>query len=165
MDSKKASTKGEVVRQDRPSAEFSRTMREWLARFTEHYRQPITEISADCYRIGLADLSPSELSAACREALLTSEFMPTVATIRNALQKMQVETDTFNGLLEYPEVSEAERKLTPEEEKYLEKMKQVCGVSSAPTPTPARVKPIQPVQSTRSLDDQKAELKRRGYLQ
>lgn len=68
-----------------PSAAFSRALKSWLALFSEHYRQEISELSALGYLEGLADLTAAQLDLACAEALRSSRFLPTVADIRAAL--------------------------------------------------------------------------------
>jgi hypothetical protein len=59
-------------------------LKKWLAIFAEHYRQPITELSALAYQVGMADLdlSPEDIDAGCQSALKMAEFMPTVSMIR-----------------------------------------------------------------------------------
>lgn len=42
-------------------------------------------LSVGAFRLGLEDLSVRDLNMACRKVLLTSKFMPVVATIREAL--------------------------------------------------------------------------------
>ena len=68
-----------------PSAAFSRALKNWLAVFSEHYRQEVSELSAMAYRQGLADLTAVQLDLACAEALRSCRFLPTVADIRAAL--------------------------------------------------------------------------------
>lgn len=68
-----------------PSAAFSRALKSWLALFSEHYRQEISELGAVGYLEGLADLTAAQLDLACAEALRSSRFLPTVADIRAAL--------------------------------------------------------------------------------
>ncbi len=68
-----------------PSAAFSQVLKNWLALFSEHYRQEISELSAVAYLEGLADLTAAQLNLACAEALRTCRFLPNVADIRAAL--------------------------------------------------------------------------------
>lgn len=122
MDSEKVSQSAEVVHQQKPYKTFSVVMMEWLARFTEHYRQPISKVSADTYREGLSDLTPSQVDAACREALRTSEFMPTVATIQKAHKTINSSGDPYTGRPEYldePPLSEEDREAALEFSKEL----------------------------------------------
>jgi hypothetical protein len=51
-----------------PSAAFSRALKSWLALFSEHYRQEISELSAVGYLEGLGDLTAAQLDLACAEA-------------------------------------------------------------------------------------------------
>lgn len=127
---------------------------EWLARFVEHYRQPISKISADTYREGLADLNAAQLDAACRKALRDSEFMPTVATIRKALREIEnTEVDYVKTHVDYEPVSPEERMLTEEEQQRLNELKarifNVDGDAKKPRP----------------ITQQKEELRKRGYIQ
>ena len=131
MDSGKVSTSAEVVPQQRPYLRFSEVMMQWLARFTEHYRQPISKVSADTYREGLKDLTPGQLDAACREAMRTSEFMPVVATIRHAFQSLNNSGDSYTGrpaYLDEPPLSAEEREYTPEEAEQINKVKRSLGL-------------------------------------
>jgi hypothetical protein len=67
------------------SAEFSQALKNWLAVFSEHYRQEISDLAAVGYLEGLADLTAGQLNLACAEALRTCRFLPTAADIRAAL--------------------------------------------------------------------------------
>jgi hypothetical protein len=126
-------------------------MREWLARFSEHYRQDLSDISADTFREGLGDLSAEQLDAACREALRTSEYMPVVATIRNALKKLETaEVDYVPPRTVFPEVKPEDRILTPAEEQHINELKaKIFNIGD---------------KRTKTLEEQKAELKKRGFL-
>ncbi len=66
------------------STECLEPLKKWLAVFGEHFRQPISELSAVAYQVGMEglDCSPEDIEAGCIEALKESEFMPTVAQIR-----------------------------------------------------------------------------------
>jgi hypothetical protein len=80
--------------------------------FSEHYRQPVSELSVIAYAEDLADLTAEQLNAACTEARRTSEFMPVSATIRAAHEKGRKKNENIYlgpPLLEYTE------KLTAEE--------------------------------------------------
>ncbi len=67
------------------SAAFSQALKNWLALFSEHYRQEISELSAVAYLEGLADLTAAQLDLGCAEALRSCRFLPNVADIRAAL--------------------------------------------------------------------------------
>ena len=129
---------------------------EWLARFTEHYRQPISKISADTYREGLSDLNSAQLDAACREAMRTSEFMPVVATIRNALHKIQnTEVDNFTGVEWDPELERQRR----ERQAAFEAEQQATTKTEPPAVIP------KPRRTYKSIEQQKEELRQKGYIQ
>jgi hypothetical protein len=166
------STKGEVVQISRTSLpSWKLVLAGWLAKFGEHYRQRISKISVDVYRDLLSDLSAAELDAACRRAMQTSEYMPTVATIRSALRALRSIETTPSTSLRYPEVTEKDRKLSLEEELQIEEIKKRIGLIANPkqTQTPKspdrKEKAIYTPRSTpRPLEEQKAELRKRGLL-
>ena len=83
------SQNGEAKNPHQQSARFWTVLRKHLAIFTEHYRQPMSELSVLAYAEDLSDLSPEQLDAACIEARRTSEFMPVSATIRNCLSEIR----------------------------------------------------------------------------
>ena len=105
------SLNGEAKKPPQQSARFWTVLRKHLAIFTEHYRQPMSELSVLAYAEDLSDLTPDQLDAACIEARRTSEFMPVSATIRNCLSKIRTSEQVFLGppLLEYPEITAEER--------------------------------------------------------
>src|SRR5713101_2638677 len=120
------SPNGEAKNPHQQSARFWDVLRKHLAIFTEHYRQPMSELSVLAYAEDLSDLSPEQLEAACIEARRTSEFMPVSATIRNCLSKIRSATPVFLGppLLAYPEISQEERE---EALKFSEEWKKKLG--------------------------------------
>jgi hypothetical protein len=129
--------------------------------FSEHYRQPVSELSVIAYAEDLADLTAEQLDAACKEARRTSEFMPVSTTIRAAHEKMRVgRTNEFLGvpLIEYPPITEQER---GEALKFSEALKKQLAAIPA---KPAEPKKLTIVPSLRSLEEQKAELRRKGFL-
>lgn len=144
---------------------------EWILIFGEHYRAKVSQPSIDAYFEGLSDLTAAEIDAACKYALLTSEYMPVVATIRAARATLQYNGAPVYGkpaYLDEPQPSAEERELTPEEEDRINKLKQTLGLSArtettatTPLPTPRKVTPI---HSQRSLEEQKAELRKRGFI-
>lgn len=133
---------------------------EWLARFTEHYRQNISKISADTYRQELSDMSAAELDAACREAVRTSEYMPNVATIRNALKKIKfTEVDNLSGL-DWDPQAEIERLARKKDfDKLVADGKEKPWQAPEPAPPRFKVK-----QSVLTLDEQKEILRKKGFL-
>jgi|GEM_PF-2907393 hypothetical protein len=112
MDRQNRSTNVEAKNQRRPSTKFWDVLRKHLAVFSEHYRQPVSELSVIAYAEDLADLTPEQLDAACIEARRTSEFIPVSATIRAAHEKLRKNNQSIYlgpPLLDYTE------KLTAEE--------------------------------------------------
>jgi hypothetical protein len=135
-------------------------LKKHLAIFTEHYRQPMSELSVLAYAEDLADLTLEQLDAACIEARRTSEFMPVSATIRNCLSKICSSEPVYLGppLLEYPEITAEEREAAFV---FSEELKKKLG---PPEPKP-KGKPLTVRPSMLSVEEQKEELRKRGYLQ
>jgi hypothetical protein len=135
-------------------------LRKHLAIFGEHYRQPMSELSVLAYAEDLADLTPEQLDAACIEARRTSEFMPVSATIRNCLSRIHGSGQVYLGppLLEYPEITAEEREAALV---YSEELKEKLG---PPEPRPGR-KALTVRPSVLSVEQQKEELRKRGFLQ
>ncbi len=77
-------------RESSSAEELISRLREWLAVFSEHYRQEISELSAVGYLRGLADLTATQLEIACGEALRSCRFLPTVGEIRAALAEARL---------------------------------------------------------------------------
>lgn len=68
-------------------------MRKWLKIFSEAFSR---EISVDLRRIyekALAEISPQDIETACKECLMESEFMPTIAAIRGKLNRRKALTE------------------------------------------------------------------------
>ncbi len=154
------SQNGEAKKPLQQSTRFWAVLRKHLAIFTEHYRQPMSEISVLAYAEDLADLTPEQLNAACIEARRTSEFMPVSATIRNCLSKMRSTEPVYLGppLLEYPEITAEEREAALA---FSEELKKKLG---SPEPKPnGKTLTVRP--SMLSIEEQKDELRKRGYLQ
>ncbi len=120
------SPNGEAKKPRQQSAWFWAVLRKHLAIFTEHYRQPMSELSVLAYAEDLSDLSPEQLDAACIEARRTSEFMPVSATIRNCLSQARRAAPIYLGppLLKYPEVTAEERE---DALKFSEELKKKLG--------------------------------------
>jgi hypothetical protein len=154
------SPNGEAKKPLQQSARFWAVLKKHLAIFTEHYRQPMSELSVLAYAEDLSDLSPELLDAACIEARRISEFMPVSATIRNCLPKIRSSEPVFLGppFLDYPEVTAEEREAALVFSEELKKKLR------PPEPKPERKTPtVRP--SILSLKEQKEELRKRGYLQ
>jgi hypothetical protein len=141
------------------SKAFLDVLRKHLASFAEHYRQPITELSVLCYAEDLADLTPNQLDAACIEARRTSEFMPVSATIRNCLSKIRSSEPVYLGprLLKYPEITAEEREAALV---FSEELKKKLG----PPESKLGRKTLTVRPSSLSIDQQKQELRKLGYL-
>jgi len=126
----------------------------------------MSELSVLAYAEDLSDMSPEQLDAACIEARRTSEFMPVSATIRKCLSKIRHSEPVFLGppLLKYPEVTAEEREAALV---FSEELKKMLG--RPPEVKPERVKPERKTLTVRpsmlSLEEQKEELRKRGYLQ
>jgi hypothetical protein len=154
------SPNGEAKNPHQQSARFWTVLRKHLAIFTEHYRQPMSELSVLAYAEDLSDLSPEQLDAACIEARRTSEFMPVSAMIRKCLSKIRSAAPVYLGLplLKYPEITAEEREAALV---FSEELKNKLGPpESKPERKTLTVRP-----SMLALEEQKAELRKRGYLQ
>lgn len=139
---------------------FLDVLRKHLAIFSEVYRQPITKLAVMAYAEDLADLSPEELDAACKHARKVSEYLPIPATIIAAHFAIR----PHHEFLGPPMIAWADD-VTPEEReealKYSKKLKEVLG----PAPTrAAETKPLKVVPPTRTIEEQKKILKKRGLL-
>ena len=156
------STKGEVKNRPKPSTKLWDVLRKHLAVFSEHYRQPVSELSVIAYAEDLADLTAEQLDAACNEARRTSEFMPVSATIRAAHEKRRKRNETIYlgpPMLTYPEVSQAEREAALQ---YSEDLRKKLS-NSSPEPQPKKRKlTLRPSKLT--ICEQKEILRRKGFL-
>lgn len=118
------------------------------------------------YAEDLVGLTPEQLDAACTKARQTSEFMPVSAAILKAHQDLQA--PLYQGVflgppqLTYREVTQEER------EDALKFSKQVRAHFKAPAeptkPAEPAKKKLAIVPSKLTIEEQKAELKRRGLL-
>jgi hypothetical protein len=120
----------------------------------------MSELSVLAYAEDLSDLSPEQLDAACIEARRASEFMPVSATIRNCLSKILSAAPVYLGppLLKYPEITAEEREAALA---FSEELKKKLG---PPEPKPGR-KTLTVRPSLLSVEEQKAELRKLGYLE
>jgi hypothetical protein len=126
----------------------------------------MSELSVLAYAEDLSELSPEQLDAACIEARRTSEFMPVSATIRNCPSKIRSAEPVYSGppLLEYPDITAEEREAALV---YSARLKKIL---SPPESKPqAESKPQRKTFTVRPsmlpIEQQKAELRKRGYLQ
>ncbi len=131
--------------------------------FTEHYRQPMSELSVLAYAEDLSDLTPDQLDAACIEARRTSEFMPVSATIRNCHLKIRSSEPVLLGppQLTYPEISQEERE---EALKYSAALRAALAKSPPSQTQRQKRKPLAFPPSQFTIEEQRAVLKRKGYL-
>lgn len=112
------------------------------------------------YLEALSDLSPKAIEFGCIEATRTAERFPWPGHIRKAAESYHGNREEFLGprLLSYPEISQEER---DEALKFSDSLKKQ--LEPIPPP-PAEAKKLTIVPSHLSLDEQKAELRRRGLL-
>lgn len=71
------------------SKSSAKNLAKWLSVFSEHYGKELTPANTSVYKQALADLSPDDLEAACKSALMDCRFMPTVADIRAHVKKAE----------------------------------------------------------------------------
>jgi hypothetical protein len=169
MDTNPSGREKDAIVSRRLADSFRTVLLRWLAVFREMYRQPTSDLSIACYEELLSDLSAAELDAACRQAMKGSDFMPTVATIRKALHQLQ-EIDPPSTFIRYPEVSARDRILSEEEEAQIANVKKRIGLvanrkTETAEPPNRRPKAIYTPRSTpKPIEEQKAELRRRGLI-
>lgn len=109
------------------------------------------------YAEALKDLSPEVLEFGCAEASKTMERFPWPGHIRAGARMYRGAEYLGPALLEYPPITEEER---AEALKVSEALKKKLGIPSKP----AEPKKLTIVPSTRSIEEQKAELRRKGFL-
>ena len=135
---------------------LSRHFRKWARVFPN---QPIGRETVLVYLEALADLSPEQIDAGCENAIKTAERFPAPGHIRKAVPFDDRTSYLGPRLLNYTET------LTPEERaealKFSEALKKKLGVIPA---KPAEPKKLTIVPSLRSIEEQKAELRRKGFL-
>jgi hypothetical protein len=123
---------------------------------------PTHEVSKDqlkVYLMDLDDLLPTELEIGCREASRVAEQFPKPGHIRRALHESLSHREEMLGppRLEYPPVSEEERL---EALKFSDKLKRELGIKPA-EPQGKKVRVFPP---PKPIEQQKRELRERGYL-
>lgn len=90
----------EDERQQRTAA-FSLNLKEWLQAFAEYYRQDVpNETATALYQAGLEHLTPDALNLACKQAIKTCKFYPSVSEILEGL-KLWREQNSAGTLLKY----------------------------------------------------------------
>jgi hypothetical protein len=134
---------------------------------SEHYRQPVNELSVMAYAEDLAKLTPEQLDRACLEARRTSEFMPVSAAILKCHEQIERraanDRSAFLGVPQptYPKVSQEEREAALE---YSTALRKALGISPSSVIVPTQKRAVIPVQSPLNIQDQKEILRRKGYL-
>jgi hypothetical protein len=154
------SQKREAGKQPTQSREFWTVLKKHLAILSEHYRQPISELSVVAYAEDLSSLTSDQLDAACQRARQTSEFMPVSAAILKAHEELRAtHRQEYLGvpLLEYPAITQEERDAALA---YSEAFKKTLAPKEEkPTKKQITVRP-----SVLSIDEQKRVLKAKGWL-
>jgi hypothetical protein len=110
------------------------------------------------YAEALKDLSPEVLEFGCAEASKTMERFPWPGHIRTGAKMYRGAEYLGPPLLEYPLITDEER---AEALKFSETLKKQLAAIPA---EPAEPRKLAIVPSLRSLDEQKAELRRKGFL-
>ena len=70
-----------------PSREQLELISKWVAIFSEHHHREISELGMATYIEGLKDLSTGQISYGCEMALKEVDRMPTVAHIRERVNR------------------------------------------------------------------------------
>lgn len=156
------SKRNEAESPQKQSQEFWDVLKKHLAIFSEHYRQPISELSVIAYAEDLSTLTAEELNEACIKARQTTEFIPVSAKILECAQSLksirlqEKYCGTFHGppLLEYPELPPEE---IEERKKWREEYAKSDPVNPEPPEKPRIVHPPKP------LAQQKEELRKKGW--
>lgn len=68
----------------------------WLVKFSRNFRRDLAAGDLDIYLEGLNDLSAAFLNSACEACLKTCMFMPTVAEIRTAYDKVVFDSTHYD---------------------------------------------------------------------
>jgi len=162
------SQKNVLKKAQQQSTQFWTVLRKHLALFSEHYRQPITELSVIAYAEDLQSLSPEELDRACVEARRSSEFMPVSATILSASRKPRGNEILLSGprQLAYPEVTQEERE---DALKFSAALRDALKITTPVKATSEKVAKRSPVLFRESrqgltIEEQKEILRKKGYL-
>lgn len=165
MGSANLSSKNAAENPQQRSTRFLAVLRKHLAIFTEHYRQPVSELSVIAYAEDLQKLTPEELDAACVLARQSSEFMPVSAAILRAHKELlNSNAGEFLGpRLDWNPELEKERL----ERKLLFEKALANGEVETEKPTPIQPKKRQlgAIHPAKSLEEQKRELREKGWLQ
>lgn len=131
----------------------------------ENYQIELSELQIEVWRQGLADLSTAQLDAAFSRMIRTVESFPNVAVMR----RMVLELEESDGHITPHVWTRADYELEKERlfrketfERLVAEGKAAplaqAAAAGAPAPAPL------PPSKFGSLDEQKAELKKRGFL-
>lgn len=144
-------------------------LKRWLALFAEHYRQPISELSAVAYQVGMegSDCTPADIEAGCTLALQRAEFMPTVALIRREceLQKFH-RTIKEIDVLEETESEERKAKWEEMHQRNKEYCESIKAKTADPLPPPVvKREPVEVIATPERLNElaKQAEIIKRKY--
>lgn len=142
---------------------LSRYFEKWMAVFQTH---EVTKIQMAVYLEAVKDLSVGELEDGCREVIKTALTFPKPAEIIEAAKHQAKRSGEFLGpkMIEYPEITEEEREAAiAENADATAKLKAQLGKPEV-IKSPAAGNKITTVPTTKSWEEQKRELERRGYL-
>jgi hypothetical protein len=136
-----------------------RWFKTWMDMFPSHQ---ITQNQMNGYLEALDDLTPEQIDVGCREASRTTEVFPKPAHIRAAMHTYYGQETVYSGppQLTYPEISQEEREAALE---FSQKVREHFAKDRPKDGEPGKKK-LTIVPSKLSIEEQKAELKRRGYL-
>lgn len=158
----------ERSQQQQQSKMFWDVLKKHLAIFGEHYRQPISELSVMAYAEDLVNLTPEQLDAACVKARQTSEFMPVSAAILRSHNELEAERQSAVDRSQYlGPALEWDPKLEQERlDRKAEWERQLASgeVKPSPEPEPAKRKLFAATRHAKSLEQQKQELRARGWI-
>jgi hypothetical protein len=120
----------------------------------------VSKVQLAVYAEALIDLSPEAIEFGCAEATRTAERFPWPGHIRAGAMGYRESRTEYLGppLIEYPPITDEER---AEGLKFSEALKKKLAIPPKPAAEP---KKKLTVPSLRSLEEQKAELKRKGFL-
>jgi hypothetical protein len=161
MDRQNRSMRGGEENQRKRLAMCADVLSKWFLKWSEVFpTHEVTRMQIATYAEALDDLLPEELEIACRQATRTAEQFPKPGHIRKALEGTTPIDDTiYLGVpqISYPEPTPEEREEQRKaREEYAEKLREVVEPAGPRFKIP---------QSQLSIEQQKEELKKRGYLQ
>ncbi len=139
---------------------LSRWFQKWADAFPTH---EVTKLQIATYAEALDDLTPKGIELGCREATRTAEQFPKPGHIRAAYKAAHDNQDEFLGpRLDWNPELEKER---IEREKAFKKLLAEGKVERAVEPVlPPKKKVIAPAKSVLTIAEQKAVLRKKGFL-